>query len=206
MNRFCAIFMHQIILQHSPEPSPVATFTCRRTIVPSLVDAIFPVAMPFDRLTQIDGRRKATVNQLCTAHAEQRKPILLGRNPMEDMGHRLIDYPMESSLTKIIIQFQKELLDLLCCRIFLHHHAAISQSAMGTKDITFGIGWQQGIEHTITIKHQGIILEPVAVIVHILTIEEERAVLRLRHELIPLVSLLRSISNNVEHLFVSTFI
>ena len=66
------------------------------------------------------------------------------------------------------------------------HETTIGQSLMRDECITLPIPWQECKQSSFSIHHHGIILETVTMIVHVATIEEERAILRLCHEPVPL--------------------
>ena len=72
---------------------------------------------------------------------------------------------------------------------------------MGAQHITLRICRHQGIQRPFEIEHQRMVLEAITMVIHVVTIEEKRAVLGFRNELIPLISLIGGVPDNLEHVF-----
>lgn len=72
--------------------------------------------------------------------------------------------------------------------------AAVGQSLMAPKRTIRLISRQQGIETSVFINHQGVIVETVLVIVHITTVKKERALLGVGYEVVPRSLVVRRVS------------
>ena len=70
---------------------------------------------------------------------------------------------------------------------------------MGKKGLISHITWQQGIEFSPSVHHQRVVGEAIGMVIHETSVKEERAVLRLRHKLVPCLCLVRRISSYFEH-------
>lgn len=65
---------------------------------------------------------------------------------------------------------------------------------MAPKRTILLISRQQGIETSVFINHQGVIVETVLVIVHITTVKKERALLGVGYEVVPRSLVVRRVS------------
>ena len=112
---------------------------------------------------------------------------------------------MKTLCTKVFVQLAEQMNRRCCRRLRIHHQSAIGQSGMRLKHVAPSVGRHQRIEPPVEVEHQRIVLESVGMIIHVATIEEERAVLRPSDKRVPLVLAVRGISDNLEiHFFVIT--
>ena len=70
---------------------------------------------------------------------------------------------------------------------------------MRIEGIAIGMCRQHSQQTATRIEHQRVILKAVAMVIHVATVEEERAVLRLCHETVPFVGLCSGVSDYFEH-------
>ena len=114
-------------------------------------------------------------------------------------GNGLVYNVMKSLLAQVVVYSREGIEHALGRTLSAHNQSTVRQSAMTDEHIVLFVGRQQGIKPTVTIDHQRMVTETVGMVVHELTVEEERAVLRLCHEVIPFVSLCSGVSNYFEH-------
>ena len=110
-----------------------------------------------------------------------------------------IDHPTEAFLTQKIIHGHEGIANHCSLSIRRQQQPAIGQSLVRIKHIGLPVCRQQRIQLRLAIHHQRTVLETVAMIVHITTIEEKGSVLRCSHECIPFGGLLCRVSSDFEH-------
>ena len=111
----------------------------------------------------------------------------------------LVNDALNAYALVIGIKFAKDLQHVLCFRLHRGDESPVCESLMAVETMVLLVGWQQGIKFTLLIEHQGIVLETVAMIVHIAAVEEEGAILRLCNEPVPFVFQGCRVSDYFEH-------
>ena len=125
---------------------------------------------------------------------------------MVNPGYRLICHTTYAFGLEVGVKLAEKGDDSRRRRVFAHHEAAVSEALVRMEHAVLDVGRQQGVEPSAGVEHQGMVCEPVAVVVHIVPEEKERAVFRLRHEPVPLAFPLRRISYYVKHNGVLTYV
>ena len=108
---------------------------------------------------------------------------------------------VKATVAQVVVEFAEQRHGKRCRCLLVHHQTAIGQTGMRLEHVSFPVGRHQGIEPPFTVEHQRTVLEAVAVIVHIVTVEEERAVLRPGYEAVPLGLAFGGVSDYIKHLY-----
>ena len=115
---------------------------------------------------------------------------------MVNPGNALVEHVTETLYPQVVVEFAEQLDGSRCRCVLIHDESAVGQTGMRLQCVTLAVGRQQGIEAPFAVEHQRIVLEAVAMVVHVAAVEEKGAVLGTSHKAVPLVSQGRGVANN----------
>ena len=130
---------------------------------------------------------------------EDGKQVFLGRQPMINPWHCLIDNAVDGLLAQQDIQLLEQGAGCRSRHLVGHHQTAIRKSLMRIQRIAHNIGRQQRIKVSLAVEHERMVLKAVAMVVHVVAEEKKRAVLRLCYKVIPCCLVSLGISSDFKH-------
>ena len=189
MHRLYTILRAEIVSQHTPKVGiAVANFHMQASPF-GTYNATASHTFPAQIGPKEDVGGIVASHHTCLALMVERIEVFLGRQTMVNPRDGLVADMTETLRTQHVVQFAKQRHCLGYRQPLTHQQAAIRQATMGTKRVTIGMCRKYSQQPLVTIEQQRVVVKAVGMIVHVATIEEKCAILRLRHELIPLSSL-----------------
>ena len=145
------MLLHQVVGKDGPEGREVLGLTDLDAVGTGLVGGIMTVALPLHGTSGNNDRRHVAPQQATLTNDVDGIEVFLGRQPMIDRRHWLINHAANALAAKEGTELGKELADMSRGRLGRHDQSAIRQALMRIERIANPIGWQQGIQATVKI-------------------------------------------------------
>ena len=200
MYGFGIVLHPQVVVQYLPKASKVGTAFHGNACLKGSFQSTTANTLPTDGIALDDDGAEVTLLQPGITRTSHGIKIFLGSHLVVHPGNALIEYAVKTICTQIVVQFLKQRHSMSCRCLSIHYKSTIGKSRMRLKHVTFLVSRHEGIESAFLVKHQRIVLKTVAVIVHIISVEKERPVLRLGHKAVPFCLVFWSVSDNIKHL------
>ena len=206
MNRTDTVASLQIVRQNVPEGGIVGALSDGNAALGGFLQSVTAVFLPSQRPLQHDGRGNVALQERVAALMVDGIKVFFGGHKMIDPRHGLVDYPSDAFFTQALVHLADDLHQVNRGAVCRHHQAAVGQSLVREERVFADVGGQQGVETAFHVAHQRVVGEAVAVVVHVVAVEEERAVLRLRHKAVPFAAPAGVVSDNLYSAVVHFFL
>ena len=136
-------------------------------------------------MLQVDDCRNVPHADLRMAFLEKGIEVFFGWLLLVNPGDRLVDALAETCLLQIFVDGNENLADIFCRCLLVGNQSGIGKTLVRIERVSVLIGREQGIELVVAENHERVVMESVAVIIHVRTVEKEGGLLGLRHKLVP---------------------
>ena len=104
-------------------------------------------------------------------------------------------------IAKVLVKLFKQHEDVGGPHLLIHDETTVCQSKMRIQGVVNMMGGQHGIQLFVFVEHQRIVIEPVFVVVHVASVEQERGIFCLFRIAVPLFFIGFGVSTNVKHAY-----